>query len=205
MSKPLLFIGFGQHAEVLYEIATLRQRTIVGYTDVEKRSTLLSYLGTDDVIQKYSPDEVSLVLALGTVEATKRRGELFSEWKRKGYHFETLVHPSAIVSSTVQLGEGTQVMAGAVLQPHVAVGQNVIINTNATVDHHTILAHHVHIAPGSTICGNVHIQQGVHIGAGATVIQSQKIAPFTTVGAGAVVVNDIGPNQTVVGIPAKER
>ena len=42
------------------------------------------------------------------------------------------------------------------------------------------------------------------IGAGAVVMPGVKIGNAAVVGAGAVVTNDVAPNTTVVGVPARQ-
>ncbi len=49
--------------------------------------------------------------------------------------YPILIHPKAIVASTVTIGEGTVVMAGAIINPDVVVAKQCIINTGAIIEH----------------------------------------------------------------------
>jgi len=141
------------------------------------------------------------VIALGR-NALRRK---FAEHARSaGLRLPVLIHPSAMVSPTAHLGDGTVVMAGAVVGAHARVGEMAIINTRAGVDHDCVLGDCVHVAPGATLCGNVTVGDEAFIGAGATVIPDIIIGNGAVVGAGTTVIRDVSSNTTVVGCPARE-
>ncbi len=206
MSKPIIIIGDGGHASVIAETLISQRRDIMGYTAPREEKDFLNlpYLGTDNVIATYNPDEVELVLGLGTITVSSIRKMVFEQFKSKGYLFANVIHATAIVSSSVQIGQGIQVMAGAILQTNVSIADNTIINTGSIVDHDCIIGSHVHLAPGSTLSGGVRIGDSCHIGTGTSIIQGVTIGTETMAGAGSVVVKNIGDRKTVYGVPAKE-
>lgn len=206
MNKPIIIIGNGGHALVITEILIQNHRKILGYTapEEEKNNFGLPYLGTDEVVLKYNSQEVDLAMGIGSIEPNNIRARIFKEFKEKGYHFTSCIHPKAIISDTATLSEGVQVMAGAIIQPFVQIHNNTIINTGASIDHECSIGENVHITPGAVLSGNVHIESNCHIGTGATVIQGIHIGANSMVAAGAVVVNNIGYNCKVMGVPAKE-
>ena len=117
--------------------------------------------------------------------------------------YATAFAPSAQISTSVQIDDGTVVMHGAIIQAESKIGKHCIINTGASVDHECIVGDFVHCAPHSTLCGNVHVGEGAFIGAGATVIPGIKIGKWATVAAGATVVSDVPDRAVVAGVPAK--
>ena len=117
--------------------------------------------------------------------------------------FATAIHPSAIVSPTAKIGEGTVVMAGAVINADAVIGKHCIVNTGATVDHDCIIEDYCHIAPGAHISGGTHIGEGTWIGVGACVIQCLNIGKDCMIGAGSVVVSDIPDGVTAYGNPCR--
>lgn len=113
--------------------------------------------------------------------------------------FGIAIHPSAIISDTVLIDEGSVVMQGAIIQSDARVGKHCIINTAASVDHECIIEDFVHVSPHVTLCGNVHIGEGTWVGAGTTIIPGVKIGKWCVIGAGSVVTKDIPDNVLAVG------
>jgi sugar O-acyltransferase (sialic acid O-acetyltransferase NeuD family) len=114
-----------------------------------------------------------------------------------------LVHPAAHIGRGCSLGDGTIVAAHAVLTADVLAGRSVIVNAGATVSHNCRLADFATVAPGAHLAGNVHVGQGAEIGIGASIVQGRTVGEWSVVGAGAVVIEDVEPNSTVVGCPAR--
>lgn len=206
MNKPIIIIGNGGHASVLTEILHTQNQKIIGFTAPELEGNFLNlpYLGTDEIILNYHPSEVELVLAIGMVKPSLSREKIFSSFSQLNYHFKTIIHPSAIIASTVKLDRGVQIMAGAIIQTNTEIADNSIINTGALIDHDCQIGPHVHISPGVTLSGNVRIHKGTHIGTGVTIIQGIEIGENCLIGAGAVVVKDIANDKKAFGVPAKE-
>jgi UDP-perosamine 4-acetyltransferase len=208
MRVPVIVLGAGGHAKVLINALQLCAVEILGITDpdpglIGHKILGIPVIGSDGELKKYSPKNVQLVNGLGSVGLPKARRKLFNEWKKHGFVFATVVHPSAIIAADVKIGEGSQIMAGAILQPGVCLGDNVIINSRASVDHDCRIGNHVHIAPGVTISGGVKVGDGAHVGTGASIVQGVSIGNDTLIGAGSVVLKDIPSGVKAHGCPAK--
>lgn len=206
MNKRLIILGNGGHASVLTEILLSQGRKIVGFTapTLDENEFGLNYLGTDDVILQYKPEDVELVLGLGMLYPSSVREKIFQQLKKQGYFFASIIHPSAVISPSVKLGEGVQLMAGTIIQTNTVIADNTIVNTGALLDHDCQIGAHVHIAPGTKISGAVQIGNSTHIGTGTTIIQGIKIGECCLIGAGSVVVKNIKRNTKAYGVPAKE-
>ncbi|MET3697642.1 UDP-perosamine 4-acetyltransferase [Bacillus oleivorans] len=204
--KPLIIIGNGGHSRVLVDILQLQKRDIIGFVapDHEVNPYQIPYLGKDNNILEYSPKEIELINAIGSVTNTDLRKNLFEYFKSKNYSFSNVIHPSAVISGSVTLGEGVQILAGSVIQAFSEIADNTIINTFASVDHDCEIGKHCHIAPGTILSGGITVGEGTHIGTGATVIQNVHIGKKVLIGAGSLVLHDIADNKKVYGTPAKE-
>ena len=74
--KPLLILGAGGHAKVLMDALAQHGYRVLGITDPDadlwgKTLIGIPILGNDDKILEYSPQEVLLVNALGSVSNTR--------------------------------------------------------------------------------------------------------------------------------------
>lgn len=118
-------------------------------------------------------------------------------------NFCTAIHPFAIISKEITLGEGSVVMAGAIINSGVVIGKHCIVNTGAIIEHDCHLNNFVHISPRATLAGNITIGEGTQIGIGATVIQGIKIGKWAMIGAGAVIIKDVPDFAVVVGNPGR--
>lgn len=123
--------------------------------------------------------------------------------EKRGLNPISLIHESAIIDSTVELGRGVQIHAGVIVSPCAKIGDFCILNTRSVVEHDCILNDAVEVGPGAVLCGNVTAQAGAWIGASSVVRQKINIGAHTIIGAGAVVVKDIAAHQIVVGTPAR--
>ncbi len=207
--KPLIILGAGGHSKVLVDIARITNRIIKGITVGTSCNKLnqdfenCELLGDDNIIYKYSPNDVELVNGIGSIGNSNPRVKLYEHFKDKGYKFATLIHPSAVISNSVKISEGSQIMAGVVIQTVSIIGENCIINSNSSIDHDCVVKDHVHVAPGSVICGDVTIAKGSHIGCGSIILQGIKIGESSLIAAGAVVNKDIPSDSVAKGLPAK--
>ena len=206
MDKPVIIIGAGGHARVLFDCLRLQGVNVLGMLDkagTENGNFDLPIIGDDSAISEYPSDTVELVNGLGSVGNMNLRTSIFSRFKKLGYRFRSVIHPSAMIAHDCELGEGVQVLAGAVINTGTKIAADTIVNTGAIVDHECIVGSHVHIAPGCTLSGGIHIGDGTHIGTGATIIQGISIGNRALVAAGAVVVKNVPDGEKVMGVPAK--
>ena len=205
--KPVIIIGAGGHAKVLFDCLRLLGTDVLGILDKcpppEDGTAELPIVGDDSVIGAYSCDAVELVNGLGSIGDTSLRADIFNKFKNLGYSFRTIIHPTASVAQDCELGEGVQVLAGAVVSTGTKIAADSLINTGAIVDHECNIGRHVHIAPGCTLSGSVHVGERAHIGTGATIIQGITIGEKALVGAGAVVVKAVAAGAKVMGVPAR--
>lgn len=208
--RKVIGLGAGGHAKVVIEIL----RLIGGYTLhglLDKNPDLwhtglfgLLVLGDDSTLADlYRQGITCAFIGLGSTGEVGPRRRLYELARENGFDVVTAIHPRAIVSSTVEAGNGPTIMAGAVINADAKLGNNVIINTGAIVEHDCVIGDHVHVATGARLASTVVVGTGAHVGAGATIRQSITIGENAIVGAGAVVVKDVDPGTVVVGVPAK--
>ena len=120
-----------------------------------------------------------------------------------GFRFATIIHPTAHVSRTSTIGEGSIVGVHVSVASHTEIGRHVFLNRGSSVGHDTVIGDHVSVLPGAAIAGACTIGRGAYIAMGALVTDRISIGEESVVAAGAVVVGDVPANVQVVGVPAK--
>jgi len=117
----------------------------------------------------------------------------------------TLVHPTAYVSPTAEIGQGVYIGPKAVVHAFANVGNHAIINSGAIVEHECVIGENSHIAPGAVLGGNVRVGRDTLVGIGSRVLPGIQVGAGATVGGGATVVRTVVAGTTVVGVPARTR
>lgn len=185
--------GASGHAKVILDIIKAQGGVVEGLVDDNLELKELCDIPVLHDAVGLSP----FIISIGNCKIRKMIAE------RLDCEFATAIHPSAIISPTVVIGEGTVIMQGAVIQTEVQIGKHCIINTKASIDHECIIDDYVHIAPGCTISGEVHIGEGSWIGVGTTIIQGVRVGRNCFIGAGSVIVKDMPDNCKAYGVPCK--
>jgi UDP-perosamine 4-acetyltransferase len=207
--EDIIILGTGGHSKVVIDIIEAGDLyNIIGITDASIDETTLyrgyPILGNDDVLLDYLKKGVTNVaIGVGGFRNNNNRKRIFNKVKLMGYNIPVLIHPSAVISNSVVLKEGSVIFSGVNINTDVTIGENNIIATGANIDHDTILRDHVLISAGVTIGGNVEIANEVLCALGSNIISGVKINEKIVVGAGAVVVNNLLENGTYIGCPAK--
>lgn len=202
----IVMIGQGGHSKVVRDIIlSNNEYEIVGYLDDRYEDIVIVdniYFGpistAHEMINYFN--QIKFVIAIGD---NKVRKSIVEKLRLSDNYHATLIHKTAVVSPSAKIGNGTVVMPNVVINADTQIGNHAIINTGSVVEHDNIVGNFVHISPHVTLTGSVIIEEGVHIGAAATMIPSVTVREWSIIGAGSVVINDIPPNCTAVGIPAK--
>jgi len=200
-TKTVSVLGAGGHAKVVIATVQAAGGHVRALYDDDARKWGQCVLDVPIVGAIASVDVtagIGAIIALGNNATRKVVAE-----QHPTLRWQTAVHPNADVHPSVTLGAGTVVFSGAVVQPGAVVGRHCIINTGATVDHDCVIGDYAHIAPGVHLAGEVEVGEGAFLGIGSVAIVGVKIGAWATIGAGAVVINNIPPDTTAVGVPAK--
>lgn len=200
MRNKLIIIGAGGHGKVVANIAMLNGYKEIYFLDDDTSKNYIGkyqIIGTTKDINRYK-NEYDFFIAIGNNQIRKKISMLLLDNNIKPV---SLIHPSAVIDDTVQIGYGVVVMANAVINADTMIGNNVIINTASSIDHDCIINDYVHISPGVHIAGNVHIGEKSWLCIGSTIINNITVGADIIVGAGSVVIQNILESGIYVGIP----
>ena len=206
MSKQIFLLGGGGHGRVVLDALLSSGLNVAGVLDpnlkVGDQVFGVPVMGGDEFLDQVAPEDALLVNGLGANPCVGGRKRLFEDMKARGFSFDAVRHPSAVVGPECDLGESSQIMAGAVLQNRVRIGDNAVINTRASIDHDCVVGAHAFVSPGTVLCGVVTVAKSAFIGAGAVVLPGIQIGANAVVGAGAVVTKAVSAGWIVAGNPA---
>lgn len=206
----LLILGGGGHACVVTEAARVQGWRVLGFVDDDQAATLdpsaprlgslsdtARLVSEPAVPASDSGDPPRTIIAIGSLST---RARLIAELRGL---FAVVKHPSAQVSASAKVGEGTFIGAGAIINGRATIAAHCIINTAAVVEHDCVLGVNVHVAPRATLGGGVRIGHDTLVGLGSSVRPGVKIGSGCTIGVGAAVIRDVPDGMTVMGVPAK--
>lgn len=191
----MLLYGCGGHAKVVADCVMAQNGNVTGFFD--DKPTISEHYGIK-VIGTYDSNifsEFPIVISIGNNLARKNVS------KKIKHQYTKVVHPSALISPTSKIGQGSVVFQSSIIQADAILGVHVIVNTGSIVEHDCEIAEYVHVSPNATICGNVSIGEGTWVGASATVLPGVNIGAWCVIAAGSVVTENIPDYSLVMGVP----
>lgn len=210
MSTQVAIIGAGGFArEVLdvFDACNLagQDYEVLGYIVDAKYGTpgtivnAKPVLGGFDWLASHAKD-VYVTCAIGAPEL---RRALVRRAAEVGARFVTVIHPTAILTSWVEIGEGVIITAGCIFTNQIRIGNHVHVNLDCTIGHDVVMGDFVTLAPGVHVSGNVRFSEGCYVGTGANLIEKISVGEWSMIGAGSAIVREVPANTTVVGMPGK--
>lgn len=132
------------------------------------------------------------------------REKTVSTIRDKGGAFINLIHPSAIISPSVELGVGVGIKAFCVLASDVEIGDFTFLQSSVIMGHDVKIGKFCQVNSFSFFAGYVNVHDRAVINAGARLIQNTVVEEGAVVGMGSVVLNRVRSGTTVFGIPARK-
>lgn len=123
--------------------------------------------------------------------------------KRAGARFLQLVHRTAVVGSSCELGEGVVLCAGTLLTADVKVGAFVALNVYATVGHDAVIGDGCTLSAHCDVTGGAILHERVFMGSHSVILPNVEVGANARIGAGTVVTRRVNPSTTVFGVPAR--
>lgn len=200
--KNLIIIGASGHGKVIADIAVQNGYVDIVFLDDDpgiKECAGFPVVGKTSMVTNLVGDAI---VAIGNAKIRERIQERIQNQER--VKLVTLIHPNAVISRRVEIGDGSVVMAGAVINSDAVIGKGCIINTGASVDHDCKVEDFAHISVGAHVAGTCYIGKRTWIGAGAVVSNNVNICGDCLIGAGAVVVRNMEESGTYVGCPVRK-
>ncbi len=206
--NPVIIVGADTIGKIALEIFKSNDVVVYGFLDEDKNK----YDKEIDHIAIFgSPDDDGFLKLIG------KKCDVFVASDDSKYKYKMIemlndrrkvmpvnaIHSNNHLSSTLSLGFGNLLNNGVSLGTFVIVGNHNIFHTNTIVEAETTIGSFVQIGAGTIIGTNAIIEDNVFIGSGVTIVAGVKIGAGARIGAGSVVIENVKPNATVFGNPAK--
>jgi sugar O-acyltransferase (sialic acid O-acetyltransferase NeuD family) len=117
--------------------------------------------------------------------------------------FATVVHPSASLARSTELGPGCMVLAGVVATADVSVGRHVALMPMVVLTHDVRVDDYATVAAGVLLSGGVSIARGAYVGAGVRVREGLSIGRWSLVGMGSLLTRSVPDHELWFGSPAR--
>jgi sugar O-acyltransferase (sialic acid O-acetyltransferase NeuD family) len=195
------------HAKVVIELLCVEAEVeLVGLIDDYPENAAnaiagLTVIGTTQDLPRLGSEGLqAAILGFGVARG---RAAVLAAIKDAALALPVLVHPTAFVAASAELGPGCQLLPRAHVGPGARIGHGVLVNTSAIVEHDVSIADAAVVDPGAVVAGRAFIGGEAEVGSGAVVLPDVRIGARAIVGAGAVVTRDVAEGLTVVGVPAR--
>ena len=142
-------------------------------------------------------------ITVGSIDQTSLRRELAEKAAGMGFHFPVIADPSAVVSTSAAIGDGTFIGKNTVVNADAVIGYHCILNSGSIAEHECTVGDFTHISVGTVLCGGVHVGADAFIGAGVMVKHGIQIGDHSLIGIGSVVLDDIPSGAKAYGNPCK--
>ncbi len=193
--KIIYLYGASGHGLVCADIARACGYDKIIFLDDLKYLKDKQILKFDEKLEKHD-----IFISIGDA---KIRQELFNKVQKAGFNVVSLIHKSAVISSSAKIGLGVSVMPNCVINANAFIADGAIINSASIIEHECQIGAFAHICPGVKIAGASKIGARVWLGIGSCVIQNLNIGDDAYIGAGSVVVKDLPSKVRAFGNPAR--
>ena len=202
--KKIIIIGAGGHAAEIRDyiehynnaVTTEKQLTVVGFLDDNENNYKAydfkePFLGTikDHEVQK----DAAYLMGIANI---KYRRPIVSTLIDNGAQFATLIHPSAIISPSAEIGAGSVISHNASVGPKAHIGKFNMLNSRCTIGHDTQMGDFNFIGPQVVMSGFTKIGNDNMFGVNAATIPAIEVGNNNTIAAGMILTKNVQDNET---------
>jgi sugar O-acyltransferase (sialic acid O-acetyltransferase NeuD family) len=211
--RDLLIVGAGgfarEIAAAMWDFRAPRGSSgwrLLGFLDDDpaRANTVVdgvAVLGDADAVHRW-PNAL-VVVCTGSPTNWWSRARVVARLGLPDARWATLVHTTAVVPRTCEVGPGSVLMAQTVLTTAVRVGAHVHAMPHVVLTHDDTVGEFATLAAGVRLAGGVTVERGAYLGAGAMVREHRRIGAWSLVGMGSVVTRDVPPAEVWAGSPAR--
>lgn len=149
---------------------------------------------------EFDPEQYQVIIGIGDPHI---RSTIVDRLPAKT-KYATVIHPNAVISKWVEIGEGAIICAGTILTCNIKIGRHAHLNLHTTIGHDCQLGDFFTAAPAVNISGKCTFGNKVYFGTNSAIKEGIRICDEVTVGMGGVVTKDIHQPGIYVGNPVRK-
>lgn len=157
-------------------------------------------LGNDNTYQVQEKDR--FLFAIGKIAAKKR---IITNLQNKGVKFLTLIHPTAIVADTAEIGEGVIICPFVTVTDHAQIGDFVKMNCYSFCGHNAKIGKYSILCPYAVVNGYAILEDEVFLSTHATVAPYRKVGFRSKISANSAAMYNIPAHTLVYGVPGNNQ
>ena len=208
MKKKLVIVGNGTYSAMMKRYIELTGFGMVYAFAVEKNYISESkfcdipVVSIDKLCECYPIADFQLIMGIGYLKMGSVRKKIYEKCKSLGYKFANYIHPTAIISSNVVIGEGNNILEGVIIEESVCIGNANLFFGGSLIAHETVIGSFNTFSVKSVVAGVVKIKDNCFIGAASTVRDHVILNDYALIGASAYAFKDIPTYGVVVPSPS---
>lgn len=210
-NEPLLILGAGGFARETAEAVRAESETdgrwdLLGFLDddPDRHGDFLEglpVLGPLDAIADH-PD-ARVVACMGHPGNFFTRKRVVRRLNLAPERWATVIHPSAVLAASTEIGCGSVVLASVVTTAAVRIGEHVVVMPATVMTHDDEAGDYATFGAGVRLAGRVRVGEGAYVGSGALVRQDLEVGEWSLIGMGSVVTHAVPAGEVWAGVPAR--
>ncbi len=204
--RELLIIGAGGFGAVAACIAERMNWDVIGYADSDPAKRGVHHAGRivhgtiEEAGRMFQGRALSFFCAIGDNHA---RAEMAHGVLKFGWTPATLVHPSAILDASAEIGGGSFIGPLVVVSWNARIGAHVVVDAHVSIGHNAVLMDFCEVFAGARINGNSQLGEHALVGCNGTLLPGTLVGRGAVVGANTLAHGVVPPDTTVFGVPAR--
>lgn len=216
-TRELLIIGAGGFGAVAASIADSINAAashpdgagpweVIGYADCDaaKRGTRHAERVVHGTIEQagraFQGRPLWFFCAIGDNQA---RAAMVQRALKFGWTPATLVHPSAILDRTAEIGGGSFIGPLVVVSWKTRIGAHVVVDAHVSIGHNAVLMDFCEVFSGARINGNCQVGEYALVGCNGTLLPGTLVGRGAVIGANSLAHGVVAPDTTSVGVPPR--
>jgi len=164
--------------------------------DFDKNSYVYMQKYYRSTLEDYTPGKNDRLVIAVADPGTRYR--IYQKLMDRGAKFGRVIHPTAIISNSSKIGEGSIIAPNVVITTDVNIGHHVHINIASSIGHDVTVGDFVTLSSHVDITGHCKLNSEVFMGSGSRILPNCEIARGSRVGAGCTVMRSIKEKATLL-------